>query len=211
MLDMIRIMMGMGVVFFLLVIGLIVLLGYSKYYLIKNVFPDEDAWKGFVPFLSDYVLTEKTYGNGWYFALVFIPYVGFIYPYVMNYHLAERLSQEKGTCVLTAIFAPIMYFIIPGKPETRYIGHRDLFTSNKNKTNNQGYNPPQQGYTQPQQGYIQQQPYTQPQQQYQQPYTQPTQDYTQQYQTPQQYQQPYTQPPQDYTQQYQQQPYNNQQ
>lgn len=115
-----------GMTLFFLVIFYFVW-SYAHVMLFKRVFPDVEAWKGFVPFLNQYIICEKIFGRGWYCFLFLIPYVGYVAPLIIGYQTAKQLNQGIEIRVLNALIPFVMYYVIASKPETRYLGTTRLF------------------------------------------------------------------------------------
>ena len=74
----------------------------------------EPGWAAIVPFYSNYVLFKIAFGNGWFFLLCLIPYVGIIALYAAYFMLAKKFGKGVGfgigMILLTVIFLPILAF-----------------------------------------------------------------------------------------------------
>lgn len=130
----------------------------------------EPGWAAIVPFYNLYVLYKITWGNGWMFLLLLIPFAGFVIQIITWVKLAKAFGKGGGwACGL--IFLNTIFLCIMGfSKEITYLGIPGAGGQ---------YAPPG-GYQQPNQGY--QNPYSQG---YQAPgYQQPTQNYGYQQQTP---------------------------
>lgn len=74
-----------------------------------------EGWKSLIPFYSQYVLTEISGLNGWYFLLMFIPYVGpLVWTIIVYTNLAKAFGKDTGFAIglilLTFIFTLILAF-----------------------------------------------------------------------------------------------------
>lgn len=82
---------------------------------------NEPGWGAIVPFYNSYLLFKITFGNGWLFLLLLIPFVNVIVAIILNFKLAEvyghGIGFGFGLLFLTVIFYGILAF---GKSE--YVG-----------------------------------------------------------------------------------------
>lgn len=127
----------------------------------------EPGWAAIVPFYNLYILYKITWGNGWMFLLLLIPFAGFVIQIITWVKLAKVFGKGGGwACGL--IFLNTIFLCIMGfSKEITYVGIPGQYA-------------PPGGYQQPNQGY--QNPYSQG---YQTPgYQQPNQNYGYQQQTP---------------------------
>ena len=106
---------------FLGVMGVIMLIGLA--FIIISIIAEwkifekagREGWKSLIPFYSQYVLTEISGLNGWYFLLCFIPYVGpLIWSIIVYINLAKAFGKDTGFAIglilLTFIFMLILAF-----------------------------------------------------------------------------------------------------
>lgn len=149
----------------------------------------EYGWAAIVPFYCNYVQYKITWGNGWYFLFLLIPFANIVFMIITMIKLANSFGKGGGFCVGLIFLQPIFLGILAfGKD--RYIGPDGIPVYYNGYGNYNGYqtgygnyyqqNPYQQGQWQQnpyQQGQWQQNPYQQNQWQqnpYQQnPYQQP--------------------------------------
>lgn len=89
----------------------------------------EPGWGALIPIYNSYQYFKITWGNGWYFLLLLIPFVNVIIAIITNFKLARSFGKSfwfgLGLLFLSAIFLGILAF---GKP--RYIsvpGRDDSF------------------------------------------------------------------------------------
>lgn len=135
----------------------------------------EPGWAAIVPFYNLYILYKITWGNGWMFLLLLIPFAGFIIQIITWVKLAKVFGKGGGWACglifLNTIFLCIMgfnkaitYLGIPGAGGGQYAppgGYQQPSQGYQNPYS-QGYQAP--GYQQPDQsyGYQQQAPGYQP-------------------------------------------------
>ncbi len=74
-----------------------------------------------IPVYSTYILTKIVFGNGWLFLLCLVPFVGWIFPLVINYKLGKSFGKEFGFCLGLIFFSPIFMMIL-GFSDAQYIG-----------------------------------------------------------------------------------------
>jgi len=81
----------------------------------------EPGWGALIPIYNNYLYFKITWGNGWYFLLLLIPFVNVIIAIITTFKLARSFGKSfwfgLGLLFLGAIFMGILAF---GKP--RYIG-----------------------------------------------------------------------------------------
>ena len=81
----------------------------------------EPGWGALIPIYNNYLYFKITWGNGWYFLLLLIPFVNVIIAIITTFKLARSFGKSfwfgLGLLFLSAIFMGILAF---GKP--RYIG-----------------------------------------------------------------------------------------
>lgn len=74
----------------------------------------EDGWKSMIPIYNSYTLYKITYGNGWLFLLILIPYLGFFIGLKQKFDLAKVYGKGIGFGIgiffLGIIFLPILAF-----------------------------------------------------------------------------------------------------
>jgi len=74
----------------------------------------EPGWACLVPFYGSYVLAKITFGNGWLFLLMAIPFVNFIFAIIQTSRLStafgKGLGFTFGLLFLAFIFYPILAF-----------------------------------------------------------------------------------------------------
>lgn len=76
-------------------------------------------WEAIIPFYNMYVLAEKTFGNGWWFLLMFvsiIPVVGYILgllvTIIWSLRLGKSFGKSTGFCVGLILLSPIFTMIM---------------------------------------------------------------------------------------------------
>ncbi|WP_242987867.1 DUF5684 domain-containing protein [Anaerofustis stercorihominis] len=74
----------------------------------------EKGWKSIIPFYGTFTLCKITFGSGWYFLLVFIPFVNLIMYIMMYIKLGKKFNKGKlftlGLVFLTPIFILVLAF-----------------------------------------------------------------------------------------------------
>ncbi len=110
----------------------------------------EPGWAALVPFYNLYVLYKITWGNGWMFLLLLIPFAGFVFQIITWVKLAKVFGKGGGwACGL--IFLNTIFICIMGfSKQITYLGIPGAGGQ---------YAPPPGGYQQNNQGY--QNPYSQ--------------------------------------------------
>ena len=72
------------------------------------------GWESLVPIYNAYVLSDIVFGNGLYFLICFIPIVGWIYPFVLYFKLAEVYNKSSafgiGLMLLPYVFLLLLAF-----------------------------------------------------------------------------------------------------
>lgn len=73
---------------------------------------DEPGWAAIVPFYNLYVLFKITFGNGWFFLLSFIPFVGSVAQLVAYFKLAPAFGKGAGFGIGLIFLSPIFLAIL---------------------------------------------------------------------------------------------------
>lgn len=79
------------------------------------------GWASIIPIYSDYVLCKIAVGNGWKFLICLIPFVGWIYAFVIMVKLSKSFGQS-GWFAVGLILFPYIFEIILGFNDAEYIG-----------------------------------------------------------------------------------------
>ena len=64
---------------------------------------------------------EIVFGNGWYFLLMFVPFINFIAGIVLSYQLGKVFGRSTGFC-LGLVFFPYIFSLILGFGDSEYVG-----------------------------------------------------------------------------------------
>lgn len=81
----------------------------------------ERGWASIVPFYAQYVLYKITWGNGWLFLLLFVPFVNFVVGIITLVKLSKSFGHGGGfACGL--IFLNTIFMLILGFGSSRYVG-----------------------------------------------------------------------------------------
>lgn len=104
------------IIFSLLVLGL-TWAGYWKMF----VKAGQPGWGGIIPIYNQYVLSKITFGTGWLFLLLLIPFVNIIYVVVLSYKLSQAYGHGIGYAI-GLIFLPFVFYLILGFDDSEYLG-----------------------------------------------------------------------------------------
>ena len=69
------------------------------------------GWESLVPIYNSYVLSDIVFGNGLYFLICFIPVVGWIYPFVLYFKLAEVYNKSSAFGI-GLMFLPYVFLLL---------------------------------------------------------------------------------------------------
>ena len=81
----------------------------------------EAGWAAIIPFYNQYILSKITFGNGWLFLLLLIPFVNAIFMIVMMYKLSKAFGHGIGYCI-GLIFLPLVFLLIIAFGKSEYQG-----------------------------------------------------------------------------------------
>lgn len=104
-------------IIFSLIILALTWIGYWKIF-VKSGQP---GWGGIIPFYNQYVLSKITFGTGWLFLLLLIPFVNIIYIVVLSYKVSQAFGHGIGYCI-GLIFLPFVFYLILGYDDSEYLG-----------------------------------------------------------------------------------------
>lgn len=79
----------------------------------------EAGWKSLIPIWNLYIFFKITWGNGWFFLLMCIPYVGWIFYVIAEYHLC-RAFGKGALFFLGMLFLPNLFTLILGFGSATY-------------------------------------------------------------------------------------------
>ena len=81
----------------------------------------EHGWAALVPFYAQYVLYKITWGNGWLFLLLLVPFVNVVVGIITLVKLSKSFGHGGGfACGL--IFLNTIFMLILGFGSSRYVG-----------------------------------------------------------------------------------------
>lgn len=80
-----------------------------------------EGWKIFIPFYNSYLQYQLVFGEGWLFLLNFLPIVGYVLPFVLEFKLAKVFNKGTGFAIASLFISPINRLII-AFGESKYIG-----------------------------------------------------------------------------------------
>ena len=81
----------------------------------------EPGWKCLIPIYNLYVFFRITWRNGWYFLLMFIPFVNLIIGIITMLKLAKVFDKD-GWFALGLIFLGPIFYLILAFDDSKYIG-----------------------------------------------------------------------------------------
>lgn len=84
---------------------------------------NEKGWKGLVPFLNMYIISEKSYGKGkgWMSFLLLIPIFNFVYMFIFFHKMSTKLGWGVGM-TLMLVFVPVIgYPLLAFSKNTKYV------------------------------------------------------------------------------------------
>ena len=80
-----------------------------------------EGWMALVPFLNLYQIYKIAWGEGWYFLLMLIPFVGWVIEIIKTVKLSQAFGHGAGFA-LGLIFLPNIFTLILGFGSDRYLG-----------------------------------------------------------------------------------------
>ena len=104
-------------IIFSILILVLTFIGYWKIF----VKAGQPGWGGIIPIYNQYVLSKITFGTGWLFLLLLIPFVNIIYVIVLAYKLSQSFGHGIGYCI-GLIFLPFVFYLILGFDDSEYLG-----------------------------------------------------------------------------------------
>ncbi len=108
--------------FISLLLSLIVLDSWWK---IFEAYYEVEGWKSIIPFYNLWIITEKTFGKGWYWLLMLIPVVGWVYSIYFYIKSMKALNQSAGMMLLCAFLPFVGYPMIAFMDKGEYMGIQD--------------------------------------------------------------------------------------
>ena len=107
---------GLGIwVFVILAIAIVVLVANCKIFTKMG----RKWWEAIVPVYNMYILAEKTFGNGWWFLLMFVSFIpviggvlGILFSIIWSLRLGKSFGQSTGFCVGLILLSPIFTLIL---------------------------------------------------------------------------------------------------
>lgn len=81
----------------------------------------EPGWASIVPFYNMYVLYKITWGDGWKFLLLLIPFVDIVIAIITLVKLAEAFGKDGGFAV-GLIFLTFIFELILAFGSAKYVG-----------------------------------------------------------------------------------------
>ena len=81
----------------------------------------EPGWAAIIPFYSSYVLFKITWGNGWKFLLMLIPFANIVIMIITQVKLAKAFGKSNGFAVGLVLLSTI-FMLILGFGNSQYQG-----------------------------------------------------------------------------------------
>jgi hypothetical protein len=81
----------------------------------------EPGWAAIIPFYNLYVLFKITWGNGWKFLLLLIPFANIVFLIITMVKLAKAFGKSGGFAV-GLIFLSIIFYCILAFDQSKYLG-----------------------------------------------------------------------------------------
>lgn len=81
----------------------------------------EPGWAAIIPFYNVYILYKITWGNGWLFLLLLIPFVDIVIVVITTYKLSRAFGHGLGYCLGLLLF-PFLFQLIVGFGSSQYLG-----------------------------------------------------------------------------------------
>ncbi len=81
----------------------------------------EPGWAAIIPFYNLYVLFKITWGNGWKFLFLLIPFANIVFAIITMVKLAKAFGKSGGFAV-GLIFLSIIFYCILAFGDAQYIG-----------------------------------------------------------------------------------------
>lgn len=100
-----------------LVVAVLTIVGYWKIFSKAG----EAGWASIIPLYDQYILSKITFGTGWLFLLLLIPFVNFIFMIVMMYKLSKSFGHGIGFTI-GLIFLPFIFLLIIAFGKSEYKG-----------------------------------------------------------------------------------------
>lgn len=96
---------------FFIIITIIVIIGIVINWKIFTK-AGREGWKSLIPFYNLYVEFEIAGMNGWMFLLMFVPFVGYVMPFIFMYKLGKAFGKSAAFCVGLILLSPIFLAIL---------------------------------------------------------------------------------------------------
>lgn len=100
-----------------LVVAVLTIVGYWKIFSKAG----EAGWASIIPFYNQYILSKITFGTGWLFLLLLIPFVNFIFMIIMMYKLSKAFDHGIGYTI-GLIVLPFIFLLIIAFGKSEYKG-----------------------------------------------------------------------------------------
>ena len=81
----------------------------------------QPGWAAIIPFYNAYILYKITWGNGWWFLMLFIPIVNVVFSIITMIKLSRAFGKSDGFAV-GLIFLSIIFMAIIAFDKDRYLG-----------------------------------------------------------------------------------------
>jgi hypothetical protein len=81
----------------------------------------EPGWAAIIPFYNLYVLFKITWGNGWKFLFLLIPFANIVFLIITMVKLAKAFGKSGGFAV-GLIFLSVIFYCILAFDQSQYLG-----------------------------------------------------------------------------------------
>jgi hypothetical protein len=100
----------------------------------------EPGWAAIVPFYNVYEIYKITWGSGWYFLLLLIPFANYVILIITQVKLAKAFGKGGGFACGLIFLSPI-FMLILAFGDARYVGPNGYNPNGYNPNMQGGYNP----------------------------------------------------------------------
>jgi len=101
-----------------LIAGILLIIAWWKLFQKAGI----PGWHSIIPFLNTYDMFKMSWGNGWLFLLLLIPFVGGIVALITQWKLGAAFGKGVGFR-LGLIFLPNIFLLILGFGSAQYEGN----------------------------------------------------------------------------------------
>lgn len=96
-----------------------------------------EGWKSLIPLYSTYLLFKLSWGEGWFFLLLYVPIANWVVLLIVSLKIAQSFGQETIFGVGLFFLAPVFYGILAFNSKMVYCGVAEESTGHGSKKRNQ--------------------------------------------------------------------------